>query len=75
MNEKDLDKMTADDLEIENLWIEAFGSVDSDCNLDAPSFGLKGTPLTPTSRNREFYFDDDMTIFIVSIPISDLVNH
>ncbi|KAK0451630.1 hypothetical protein EV421DRAFT_1049734 [Armillaria borealis] len=68
MNEKDLDKMTVDDLEIENLWIEAFGSVDSDHNLDAHSFGVKGTPSAsspPTSRNRKFYFDDDMTIFIV----------
>ncbi|PBK66255.1 hypothetical protein ARMSODRAFT_1086755 [Armillaria solidipes] len=68
MNEKDLEKMTVDDLEIENLWIEAFGSVDSDHNLDSHSFGVKGTPSAsspPTSRNRKFYFDDDMTIFIV----------
>ncbi|KAK0223748.1 hypothetical protein IW262DRAFT_852171 [Armillaria fumosa] len=62
MNEKDLDKMTSHDSEIENLWIEAFGSVDPDHNLVAPSFGAEGPP---TSRNRKFYFDDDMTIFIV----------
>lgn len=61
MNEKDLDKMTVDDLEIENLWIEAFGSVDLDRNLE----GTPSTPSPPTSRNRKFYFDDDMTIFIV----------
>ncbi len=57
VNEKDLDKMTADD-QIENFWIEAFGSVDSDHNLDAPSFEVNGTPSTPsppTSRNQRFY--------------------
>ncbi|KAK0484842.1 hypothetical protein IW261DRAFT_861420 [Armillaria novae-zelandiae] len=68
MNEKDSDKMTANDHKIENLWIEAFGSVNPDHNPDAPSSGVKGIPPTsspPTSRNRRFYFDDDMTTFIV----------
>lgn len=68
MNEKDLDKMTADDSQIENLWIEAFGSVDPDHDPDAPSFSVEGSlPMSPppVSRNRKFYFDDDMTVFIV----------
>ncbi|KAK0469238.1 uncharacterized protein EV420DRAFT_1633661 [Desarmillaria tabescens] len=67
MNEKNLDKMSEDD-QVENLWIEAFGSGDSDRNLDVPSPGADGMPSTlslPTSRNQKFYFDDDMTVFIV----------
>ncbi|KAG7451629.1 uncharacterized protein BT62DRAFT_916590 [Guyanagaster necrorhizus] len=67
MNEKDLDKMTDDD-QVENLWIEAFGSVDSDENLEAPPHGANSAPSTsppPVTRNQKFYFDDDMMIFIV----------
>ncbi|KAK0194306.1 hypothetical protein F5146DRAFT_1135071 [Armillaria mellea] len=48
--------------------MNAFGSVDSDHNLDASPLGVKATSSTsspPTSRNRKFYFEDDMTIFIV----------
>ncbi len=65
-------------LKSKNLWIEAFGSVDSDHNLDALSFGVKGTSLTsspPMSRNRKFCFDNDMMIFIASVPILAPVDH